>query len=323
MYSVATPLCNVSVRFLQVLSQLPSLHQLNLRGCPVADHPDYQMQLMQQLPMLDVLDSKKIAKSGLPRVVKPPIAAASAAVAKQTKKTSIDSGHDRDETLSKGTESKLREADSRAAGKQALPQGKKRKLQAEAGSRDDVVAKKVHKVRKRALSSDSEALLAPSAGQEQSASKALQQQVADSDDADTLLSQDRPKLGKKHKSKGQTQSTDNADSRSFLADVLNPVEPQLVAQPIASRGHGDGRAATADPAAKPAAAASSGLVKVIEAAPGKKPKGKHSKHGKGSSGKSERQPASEASGSSAAQLLQSGLGLDALQVGLGGGTAWQ
>ena len=323
MYSVAMPPCNVSVRFLQVLSQLPSLHQLNLRGCPVADHPDYQMQLMQQLPMLDVLDSKKIAKSGLPRVAKPPIAAASAAVAKQTKKTSIDSGHDRDETLSKGTESKLREADSRAAGKQALPQGKKRKLQAEAGSRDDVVAKKVHKVRKRALSSDSEALLAPSAGQEQPAPKALQQQVADSDDADTLLSQDRPKPGKKHKSKGQTQSTDNANSRSFLADVLNPVEPQPVAQPIAPRGHDHGRAATADPAAKPAAAASSGLVKVIEAAPGKKPKGKHSKHGKGSSGKSEKQPASEASGSSAAQLLQSGLGLDALQVGLGGGTAWQ
>lgn len=323
MYSVAMPPRNVSVRFLQVLSQLPSLHQLNLRGCPIADHPDYQMQLMQQLPMLDVLDSKKVAKSGLPRAAKPPIAAAAAATTKQTKKASNDTGHDRVDTHSKATDSKPREGDGRTTGKEALPKGKKRRLQAEVDSQDDRGAKKAHKVRKQALASDSEALLAPLAGQEQPAPKALQQPEADSDDADTLVSQNRTKPGKKHKSKGQNRSSDNASSRSFLADVLNPVEPQAVAQPIASRGHDHGRAATADPAAKPAAAASSGLVKVIEAAPGKKPKGKHSKHGKGSSGKSEKQPASEASGSSAAQLLQSGLGLDALQVGLGGGTAWK
>ncbi|KAL0046726.1 hypothetical protein WJX82_008424 [Trebouxia sp. C0006] len=131
----------------QVLSQLPSLHQLNLRGCPIADEPDYQQQLLQQLPMLD----------GLPQ---PPAA-----------------------------------------------------------------------------------------------------------------------------------KPDNAT------------------------------AATAVPASNPAAAAS-GLVKVTEAVPAKRIKVKKGKHGKDSVGKSDKGVASHTSGSSAARLLQNGLGLDALQVGLGGTTAW-
>jgi len=305
----------------QVLSQLPSLHQLNLRGCPIADEPGYQQQLLQQLPMLDVLDSKKIAKTGFSRGAK---SAVPAAVSKQAKKPSFEISSGTPNDAQKNADNTPRGDDTSVKEVDAVLKGKKRQLHADTDAADVPTAKKVHKDnrKKQGLEADAEPNLPVTqlAGKKQSAPKPPMQQIADLAVADAAGDQSELQQEKKHKAKLKKQSNASDGSRSFLADVLNPVEAQGLPQPPAAKPD-NARAAIAVPASNPAAAAS-GLVKVIEAAPAKRLKGKKGKHGKDSVGKSDKRVASHTSGSSAAQLLQTGLGLDALQVGLGGTTAW-
>lgn len=46
-----------------VLRQLPGLRQLNLRGCPVAGLPQYEETVLQMVPRLEVLDSRKLPQA--------------------------------------------------------------------------------------------------------------------------------------------------------------------------------------------------------------------------------------------------------------------
>ena len=297
------------------------MHQLNLRGCPIADEPDYQQQLLQQLPMLDVLDSKKLAKTGFSRGAKPAVAAA---VSKQAKKPSFEISSSTPNDAQNHADNTTRGDDSSVKGVDAVLKGKKRRLHADTDAADMPTAKKVHKEKKKKTGSEADAEsnlpVTQTAGNKQSAPKSPKQQIADVAVADAAGDQSEPQQEKKHKAKSKKQSHASDGSRSFLADVLNPMESQGLPQPPAAKPD-NARAATAVPASNLAAAAS-GLVKVVEAAPAKRLKGKKGKHGKDSVGKSEKGVASHTSGSSAARLLQNGLGLDALQVGLGGTTAW-
>lgn len=271
--------------------------------------------------MLDVLDSKKIAKTGFSRGAKPAVAAA---VSKQAKKPSFEisfstanDAQNHADNTPKGDGILVKRAD-------AMIKGKKRQLHADKDAADVPTAKKVHKEKKKNTGSEADAesnlLVTETAGNKQSVSKSPKQQIADLAVADAAEDQSEPQQEKKCKSKLKKQSNASDGSRSFLADVLNPMESQGLPPPPAAKPD-NARAATAVSASNPAAAAS-GLVKVIEPAPAKRVKGKKVKHGEDSVGKSEKGVASHTSGSNAAQLLQNGLGLYALQVGLGGTTAW-
>ena len=55
---------------LQVLTQLPWLRSLNLRGCPVSERRDYPGTVLALLPDLDTLDSKRRADHPKARVAK-------------------------------------------------------------------------------------------------------------------------------------------------------------------------------------------------------------------------------------------------------------
>ncbi|KAL0036903.1 hypothetical protein WJX77_004420 [Trebouxia sp. C0004] len=304
----------------QVLSQLPSLHQLNLRGCPIADKPDYQQRLLQQLPMLDVLDSKKIAKTGFSRGAKSAVAAM---MGKQVKWPSFDTSSSTPNDAQTHANTP-RGDDNSVKGVDAVLKGKKRRFHAETDAADVSTANMVHKEKrkKQGLEGDAEpnVPVTQTAGNKQSAPKSPKQQIADLAAAGAAGDQSKPQQEKKRKAKVKKQSNASDGSRSFLADVLNPLEAQGLPQPPAAKPD-NARAATAVPASSPAAA-TSGLVTVIEAAPAKRLKGKKGKHGKDSVGRSVKGVTGHTSGSSAAQLLQNGLGLDALQVGLGGITAW-
>ena len=282
----------------QVLSQLPALHQLNFRGCPIADEADYQAKLLQQLPMLDVLDSKKIAKSGVPRSIKPVLAAA-----KQPRKPNIDLESDKVVEQGMGADSMLKSK-------------KKRQLHADVDTTHAPAAKKAHKEKLATTLTATLDAVTTHTGVDRGILRADRMQAVDEQEDQNAGTEDGQKPEKKSKSKAKKASMKQADaadsSRSFLADVLNPVESTMaqllpVKVPNANAEH------------KPAAAAASGLLRVIEAAPAKKLKDTNAKHGKDTAGK---QKANRVSGPNAVQLLQSGLGLDTAQVGLGGGTAW-
>jgi len=276
---------------------------------------------MQQLPMLDVLDSKKIAKTGFSRGAKSAVAAA---VSKQAKKPSFEISSSTPNDTQNHADNTMRGDDSSVKGVDAVLKGKKRRLDADTDAADVPTAKKVHKEKKKKTGSEADAESNPpvtqTAGNKQSALQSPKQRTADLAVADTAGDQSEPQQEKKHKAKLKKQSNASNGSQNFLADVLNPMESQGLPQPPAAKPD-NATAPTAVPASNPAAAAS-GLVKVIEAAPAKRLKDKKGKHEKDSVGKSEKGVASHTSGSSAARLLQNGLGLDALQVGLGGATAW-
>ena len=109
-------------------SQLPSLHQLNPRGCSIANEPDYQQRLLQQLPMLDVLDSKKIAKTGFPRGAKSVVAAS---VSKQAKKPNFEIRSGTSHDAQNHANNTLRGDDSSMKGVNAVLKGKKSRLHAD------------------------------------------------------------------------------------------------------------------------------------------------------------------------------------------------
>ena len=271
--------------------------------------------------MLDVLDSKKIAKTGFSRGAKSAVAAA---VSKQAKKPSFEISSSTPNDAQNHADNTMRADDSSVKGVDAVLKGKKRRLDADTDAADVPTTKKVHKEKRKKTGSEADDQSNPpvtqTAGNKQSAPKSPEQQIAGLAVADAARDQSEPQQEKKHKVKSKNQLSASYGSRSFLADVLNPMESQGLPQPPAAKPD-NATAATAVPASNPAAAAS-GLVKITEAAPAKRVKGKKGKHWKNSVGKSEKGVASYTSGSSAAQLLQNGLGLDALQVGLGRTTAW-
>ena len=284
----------------QVLSQLPSLHQVNLRGCPIADMPDYQAQLLQQLPMLDVLNSKKVYKPGMVRSAKPAVATA------QPKKSLGSEAVSKPESPSDGPPD------------DSLVKSQKRRLQPQAETLETLGGPKLKKARKERLVVSSDAVGIADV-KETATTTAAPIDAKASGGQDAEVEKETLKSGKKRKSKAGRKSQQQAaaadSSRSFLADVLDPAKPDTAAKPadnVDSRQPSVAVATAGD-------ANTSGLVKVVDVQ--RKAKSKKAKHSKEIGGKS-KDKASGVSGSSAAQLLQSGLGLDAMQVGLGGTGAW-
>lgn len=283
-----------------MLSQLPSLHQLNLRGCPIADTPDYHAQLLQQLPMLDVLDSRKVHKSSTHGSAKPAVPTAQS-------KPSLD----RQAKSKPDVAGAARTVDSPV-------KNRKRQLQSQTEMLGAPVLKKI-KNERVAASYDA---MGTADGQTRTIATAskLGEKPGGGDDAE--VERKRLKSGKKPKSKEgkknpQQQATAAYSSRSFLADVLDPEEPDVAAKPAAKVENQQMSAAVATAGDSKA----SGLVKVVDIHKSQKNK-KRTKHGNEAENKSGDNRASGLSGSSAAQVLQSGFGLAALQVGLGGSGAW-
>ncbi|KAL4859788.1 Leucine-rich repeat and guanylate kinase domain-containing protein [Chlorella vulgaris] len=68
-----------SVADIQVLSQLPQLRSVSLKGCPLAATPDYRQRMAELLPRLEILDNQRIAER--PRKQQQLDAAAAAAAA--------------------------------------------------------------------------------------------------------------------------------------------------------------------------------------------------------------------------------------------------
>lgn len=287
---------------MQVLSQLPSLHQLNLRGCPIADLPDYQAQLLQQLPMLDVLDSKKAPKSGLLRSAK----LAAAPIQPRPKQSAGSQALDKPAVATDGTLD-----DSHV-------KSQKRSLRDQAEQTD---APKLKKARKDSLVASTDAVGdTDGKGAMTAAAPRSYEMQNDGNDAEVVKEAEKPEKKRKAKAgkKSWQQASAGGSSRSFLADVLHPAKSDIAANPTAKADEQQMSVANATAAAGDAKA--SGLLNVVDVQ--RKTKSKKAKYGKGVESKSEKNMASGVSGSSAADLLQAGLGLDALQVGLGGSGAW-
>ena len=303
---------NYSIRShsLQVVSQLPSLHQLSLRGCPIADGPAYPDSILQQLPGLDVLDSKKLAKSGIRHHSHKAHSAAAvnssaglnpaqrAAVQKQP--SGVDpSGVDQlqDSSAQQSLHNKhvkqlwaVNDTNKKA----------KRKLEAADDNRDDdgsdeAPAKK-HRSVKRELDDSVNA---------QAADAALKYAQA----IDTAQQEGRRKVKKQKvdKQKHAAQSQADHQGRSFLADVLDPEVDGVLDQQNAKAA----KASKADGAPK-GQSADSGLLKVIETLPSSVHKSKVAKQKKSNA----------PSGSAAVELLQTRAGLSSVQVGMGNVSSW-
>ena len=285
-----------------MLSQLPSLHQLNLRGCPIADLPDYQAQLLQQLPMLDVLDSKKVLKSGVGRSAK----LATASVQPRPKQSPGSQALDKPAVATDGT------LDA------SYVKSQKRPLRHQAEEAD---APKLKKARKDSMAASTDAMaVTDGKGAMTAAAPSFDEMQSDGDDAELVKEAEKPEKKRKAKAgkKSQQQAPAAGSNRSFLADVLDPAKSDAAAKPTAKA---DGQQmSVANATAGAGDAKASGLVKVVDVQ--RKTKNKKAKHGKGVESKSQKTRAGGVSGSSAADLLQTGLGLDAQQVGLGGSGAW-
>ena len=287
--------------WLQVLSQLPSLHQLNLRGCPIADVPDYQAQLLQQLPMLDVLDSKKVPKSGSLRSAKPAAATIQPRPKQSVGSQALDKPHVLSDDILDGSHVK---SQKRPLGYQVAESG----------------APKLKKARKESLAASTDGVgVADGKG---ATAPRFDETQSGGDDAEVVKELGKPEKERKGKAgnKLQQQTPAAGSSRSFLADVLDPAKSGPAAKLAAKAERQQMSVADATAAAAGDDARASGLVKVVDVQRGTKIK--KAKHGKIGENKSEGNKANGVSGSSAAELLQNGLGLDALQVGLGGSGAW-
>ena len=286
---------------MQVLSQLSSLHQVNLRGCPIADMFDYQAQLLQQLPMLDVLDSKKVPKFGIDRSVKP----AAVAVQARPQQSVGSQALDKPKALSDDT---LDESHVKSH---------KRSLRHQT---EESEMPKLKKSRKDSVVASTDAMGSADGKRAMTASAPRFDEIQSSgDDADVVKEVEKPE--KKRKAKTGRKSKQQApagSSRSFLADVLDPAKSEVAAK-LAAKADGQQMSVT-NTATAVGDAQASGLVKVVDLQ--RRTTSKKAKHGNGTESQSKKNKSNEVSGSSAAKLLQTGLGLDALQVGLGGSGAW-
>ena len=245
--------------------------------------------------MLNVLDSKKVPKSGMVRPAKP------AVVSVQHDKLTGKEGQG---VTDDDTDVKRK--------------SRKRQLQHEAEAPNELKPKNARKEKATAPLNTT----AATSGEHIPAAAVSQEQDALSDGGETAPGQDVQKLDRKRSSKADRKAKKLAlagsGSRSFLADVLQPEEADVVPK-AASKSDKQKKPVSAAASAVTDAAAS-GLVKVVDAQA--KRNVKKVKRDKASSSKHEKKQSNELSGSSAAQLLQAGMGLDALQVGLGGSAAW-
>lgn len=133
--------------------------------------------------------------------------------------------------------------------------------------------------------------------------------VQDTNEADDPHKQHKASRKKASKAKhgGEQQK---AHERSFLADVLDPEE-----DPVPLSNQPRKPAAKSEPNVEVRKRmVDSGLLKVIDTLPSKAAKGKAAKQTQGAS--------VAPSGVAAVQLLQTGTGLDTLQVGLGASSSW-
>ena len=290
-----------------MLSQLPSLHQLNLRGCPIADVPDYQAQLLRQLPMLDVLDSKKVPKSGTVRSAKLAVGAIQPRPNQNVGSQALDKPHDPSDATLDDSHVKNQKRPLRYQGAESgAPKLKKAKNESLAASTDG-------------------AGVADGKGATTATAPRFSEMQSGGDDAEVGKEVGKPEKKRKGKAgnKSQQQTPAAGSSRSFLADVLDPAKSDPAAKLAAKAERQQLSVAYATAAAAAGAGAdarASGLVKVVDVQ--RKTRTKKAKHGKGGESKSEGKKANGVSGFSAAKLLQTGLGMDALQVGLGGSGAW-
>ena len=299
----------------------------------MAEQPHYQVQLLQLVPMLDILDSRKIAKSGQPQVSKP-----STAAAKHSKPAAVNQ---------QGSPSE------REDGSELPVKGKKRQRNASADASEDQPS--LAKPIKTQSADGASKFPAESKKQRQSAGASTAQPAVAQDSKTSLaddvtgftgrLGQDK-KPGKKHTADAATQDTEaeikikkggkskqgkqklkqsSADngSRSFLADVLDPAKSDSAdVAASANAVTGSSRKTNIAKATKSATAEVSGLVAVVDAATGKT--GRKAKQEKGSAKAVDAHDGvSRVSGSNAAELLQSRVGVASLQVGMGGSPAWE
>lgn len=287
----------------QVLSQLPSLHQLNLRGCPIADTPDYQEQLLQQVPMLDVLDSRKVHKSGMRASAKPAVPAT------QPK-----------QSLDRKAEGKPGAASTDASTDDSPIKSKKRQLQPQTDTLGGPILKKPKK--EKVAASRGVAGNADGRGTVTAAASKFHEKPNGGEVAEVegeMLNSGKKHKSKEKKKKSQQQAAGADNSRSFLADVLDPEKPDTAGKAAVKM---DGQHPTAA-LATAGGVNVSGLVKVVDVRRSTKTKKKAKYHNsEEAESKSGNNMASALSGSSAAQVLQSGFGLDALQVGSGGTGCW-
>ena len=300
----------------QVVAELPSLHQLSLRGCPIAEDTAYPDYILQHLPGLDVLDSKKLVKSGMQRhSCKPAAAATIAATADMALAdvASVKPSNAVPEKAPSGVQQRAAGVQPSAHDKQAQAAGivkdggRKAKRQHKAtddGAGDDAdvdgaALPAPAKKRRHAQLETADAAPASTAGQD------VQTAQGTGRTESGLKKASKKTIKQGHKAEQQA-GQQSAQGRSFLADVLDPEDDPVPAKQAAT---------SAQPKAAPTKGLhDSGLLKVIDTLPTKQPKSKAGKH---------KSAASHApSGSAAVELLQTGVGLNAFQVGLGSTSSW-
>ena len=288
----------------QVVSLLPSLHQLSLRGCPIAEGPAYPDSILQQLPGLDVLDSKKLAKSGMPRhnhKANPAAAVTSAgpnsAQGAAVRGQSSDVDHLQDGGAQQSLHIKhvkqqraVNDTNKRA----------KRSIEAADDDQDndgfDQAPAKKHRRVKHELGDSVNAPTADAALRHAQETETAQQEGK--------KKVKKQKVGKqKHAAKSQADQ----QGRSFLADVLDPEVDGSPEQQNAKASKPD-----VNNVAPKGLSADSGLLKVIETLPSKEHYSKVAKQKKSNA----------QSGSAAVELLQTRAGLSSVQVGMGNVSSW-
>lgn len=290
---------------MQVVSQLPSLHQLSLRGCPIAEGLAYPDSVLQHLSGLDVLDSKKLAKSGMPRHSHKAHSAAAMntsaglnpaqRAAVQGPSSDVDQLQDSSAQQSLHSKRVKQQRAVNDTNKKA-----KRKLEAADDDRADdgshAAPAKKHQSVKHELGNSVNAPAADAA-------------LRDAQGTDTAQQEGKKKVKKQKidKQKHAAQSQADQQGRSFLADVLDPEIDGVLDQQIAKAA----KAPKADGAPK-GQSADSGLLKVIETLPSKEHKSKAAKQKK----------SNVPSGSAAVELLQTRAGLSSVQVGMGAMSSW-
>lgn len=286
----------------------------------MASQAAYPSSVLQHLPVLDVLDSRKLAKSGLrgqPNVAATTVAApaaiagvtatgpAPAAVGPQaelqaSKRAKVKKAADHASGSNKQDD--IGKADSRKAKGHEEPAQQAADEAADEAA-DAVAATPSNKKRK---------VSAVAVGDESGSADVLPGPPGVGDRQDTHKGAGEH-AKKKEKSKklheGQRRQAQPPPGRSFLADLLDPIKDHPVEQRQLTKAAKLGDAA----AALSKDSGASGLIKVIETLPAKDAKAKKSKASKG---------AIHSGAAAANMLLQGGKGLETLQYGIGSASSW-
>lgn len=305
---------------MQVVAELPSLHQLSLRGCPIAEETAYPDNILQHLPGLDVLDSKKLVKSGMQRRSRKSAAAATATAGatpaataaadvvseKPSKATSKKASSDVQQRVEAGVQPSVHDTKAKAVGvvKDSNRKAKRRDEATVVGNGDDAAIPTPAKKQRHGQHEASDVAAASTAGKDVEGPQGTDQVQLHQEGSNKTSKKKSARKGHDAEKQAGQQI---AQGRSFLADVLHPEDdPVPVKQAAATLSKPD--------AVLNKELADSGLLKVIDTLPSKQPKSKAGKH---------KSTASNApSGSAAVELLQTGVGLNTPQVGLGSTSSW-